>query len=147
MYGFSLFEYIFCTFVPKQIKMQAVTITQITIDELEEAVERAVQRALGRQINPPADTVTWFNIDQLCEYLPDKPKKATIYGYVHAMAIPVHKRSRRLAFLKSEIDDWIKQGRRKTLDEISRESESIFKKKTGKAGRPNPQADLPLPIE
>ncbi|MFC2080372.1 helix-turn-helix domain-containing protein, partial [Bacteroidota bacterium] len=52
----------------------------------------------------------------------EKRSKATFYGYIHNRSIPFHKRSKKLVFLKSEIDDWLKAGRRKTRSEIESEA-------------------------
>jgi hypothetical protein len=53
---------------------------------------------------------------------------------VHSGLIPVHKGGKKLRFLKSEIDNWIKQGRKKTLAETASEAESYLKKKGGNNG-------------
>ncbi|MBK7223176.1 MAG: helix-turn-helix domain-containing protein [Saprospiraceae bacterium] len=45
-------------------------------------------------------------------YHPDKPTKATVYSWVSAVQIPVHKGGKKLRFLKSEIDTWLKQGKK-----------------------------------
>lgn len=68
------------------------------------------------------DTNRWFDINELCDYHPDKPTKATIYGWVHESVIPYHKTGKKLRFLKSEIDEWLKQGKRKTRVEIANEA-------------------------
>ncbi len=75
-----------------------------------------------------ANSDRWFNLDELCNYLPDKPAKQTIYGYVSAGLIPVHKHqgSKKLRFLKSEIDAWLKSGRKKTIAEIESESDDYL---------------------
>lgn len=64
----------------------------------------------------------WMSLDELCEYLPDKPSKATVYGWVNVRKIPYHKRTKKLAFLKSEIDKWMQDARRKTAEELREES-------------------------
>ena len=74
------------------------------------------------------ETDRWFTINELCEYLPDKPVKSTIYGYVHTLSIPFHKTTKRLRFLKSEIDTWLKSGKRKTVSEIEDEADQYFVK-------------------
>ncbi len=79
----------------------------------------------------PTDTDRWFDLNELCIYLPDKPSKFTVYSWVNINAIPVHKGSKKLRFLKSEIDNWLKQGRKKTLAEINNEAESYLTKKNG----------------
>jgi excisionase family DNA binding protein len=88
----------------------------------------------SRQVDttPPAETNRWFDLNELCLYIPDKPSKPTVYGWVNAGSIPVHKGGKKLRFLKSEIDSWLMQGRRKTLAEITSEAEANLKRKGGK---------------
>ena len=81
------------------------------------------------QDEQPTETDRWFDLNELCIYHPDKPSKPTVYGWVHSGLIPVHKGSKKLRFLKSEIDSWIKQGRKKTNAEISIEAEQYLTKK------------------
>jgi excisionase family DNA binding protein len=50
----------------------------------------------------------WFDLSELCQYHPDKPSRATVYGWVSMGIIPVHKGGKKLRFLKSEIDNWLK---------------------------------------
>lgn len=56
-----------------------------------------------------------FNITELCEYLPMKPKKQTVYGWVSAKPpkIPYHKKGE-LYFIQSEIDAWLAEDGRST---------------------------------
>ena len=74
----------------------------------------------------------WFDLNQLCEYLPDKPAKATAYGWVHTGMIPHHKGQKKLRFLKSEIDQWLKTGKRKTYAETSIIAETYLQSKKRK---------------
>ncbi len=73
----------------------------------------------------------WLNLNNLLDYLPDKPAKATVYGWVHAGTIPCHKGAKKLRFLRSEIDSWLKQGKKKTLAEIDQEADQYLSKKKG----------------
>lgn len=88
---------------------------------------------LEKSNEQPTEADRWFDLNELCQYHPDKPSKPTVYGWVHCGLIPCHKGAKRLRFLKSEIDDWIKQGKRKTLAETASEAETYLKKKGGKA--------------
>lgn len=54
-------------------------------------------------------------------------KKPTIYGLVHKGIIPHHKKRGRLYFLRAELIEWVKSGRRKTIDEIESEPEQFLK--------------------
>lgn len=76
----------------------------------------------------------WFDLEEACIYIPEKPSKLTVYSWVHTGLIPVHKRGKKLYFLKSEIDLWLKQGRRKTYAETAAEADSYVKRKGVKHG-------------
>lgn len=52
----------------------------------------------------------------------------TIYGKVSNNSIPYNKRGKRLYFLKSELIEYIKQGRNKTNLEIEKDAESYLSK-------------------
>ncbi len=79
----------------------------------------------------PTETDQWFDLNEFCQYHPDKPSKATAYGWVHNRLIPVHKGGKKLRFLKSEIDAWLKQGRKKTLAETASEADTYLQTKKG----------------
>jgi excisionase family DNA binding protein len=111
--------------------MQAVTITQITPPELETLIENSIKKVLSTQNEQPTETDRWFDLTELCQYHPDKPTKQTVYGWVNAGLIPVHKGGKKLRFLKSEIDNWLKQGRKKTLAETASQADTYLKKKGG----------------
>lgn len=78
---------------------EAMTYLIEKFDRLENLIESAV--------SPKTDEVQWLDIDALCEYLPDKPAKQTVYGWVCKKTIPFRKKGKKLQFLKSEIDRWL----------------------------------------
>lgn len=91
-----------------------------------------IKRLLLEKSNEqPTETDRWFDLTELCDYIPDKPTKQTVYGWVNACTIPVHKGGKKLRFLKSEIDNWLKQGRKKTLAETAAEADQYCKTKKG----------------
>lgn len=54
----------------------------------------------------------------------------TLYGYVQRNEIPYHKKGNRLYFFKSEIiEDWIKNGKQKTLKELEAETDELLSNK------------------
>lgn len=53
---------------------------------------------------------------------PTTPAKPTVYAWIGQRSIPYHKKGKKLMFLKSEIDSWLKEGRRKTAAEIQAEA-------------------------
>jgi len=110
--------------------MQAVTITQITAPELETLIENSIKKVLSsQQAAKPTEIDRWFDLSELCNYHPDHPTKPTVYGWVNAGSIPVHKGGKKLRFLKSEIDAWLKQGRKKTVSETAAEAEAYINRK------------------
>ena len=58
-----------------------------------------------------------MNIEQLCDYIPFKPVKQTVYGWVNKQKIPSYKKDKGIYFLKSEIDSWLLEGGVKTKKE------------------------------
>lgn len=90
---------------------------------------REMKALLLQKLEPQPETDNWFDLNELCSYHPDKPRKPTVYGWINAGVIPVHKGGKKLRFLKSEIDDWLKQGRKKTLAETASEAAQFCKNK------------------
>lgn len=52
----------------------------------------------------------------------------TLYGYCQRNEIPYHKKGNRLYFFKSQIIEWIKAGKQKTILEIEEEANLYLKK-------------------
>lgn len=110
--------------------------TPLTFEELPLAVTHMsetltnVERLLLELANQPKEPEDrWFNLSEICEYLPDKPVRATVYGLVSRREIPFHKHSKKLFFLKSEIDNWLKMYRKKTTGEIKAETDKVLENK------------------
>ena len=116
---------------------------EITFEQLPQAVNQLCQDMAflkkhlleknNLQNAPVSDQ--WFDLSQLCNYLPDKPAKATIYAYVSANAIPCHKGAKKLRFLKSEIDEWLKKGKKKTGSDLEKEADIFLSTLKRKGGR------------
>ena len=77
----------------------------------------------------PADQ--WFNLEELCAYLPDRPAKQTVYGWIGQHAIPFHKKGKKLQFLKSEIDSWLLADQHQTLVQVRAQARRDFEAKKG----------------
>ena len=75
----------------------------------------------------PADQ--WMNLKELCEYLPSHPAEQTVYGWTSCHQIPFHKRGKRIMFLKSEIDAWLRDGRVKSEKDLENEAARFIKSK------------------
>ena len=72
----------------------------------------------------------WLNINDLCHYHPDKPSKNTVYSWVSKRKIPFHKPpgSKKLRFLRVEIDAWILSGASQPTEHDPTELISLLKK-------------------
>ncbi len=103
---------------------KAITDLQNTVNEIKGLL-------LQNSTESPNKGDHWFDLNELVEYDPEKRTKPTFYGYIHQRAIPFHKRGKKLIFLKSEIDNWLKSGRKKTIGEIALEANSYIKIKGG----------------
>lgn len=91
-----------------------------------------IKRLLLEKSNEqPHEIDRWFDLIELCNYHPDKPSKPTVYGWVNAGIVPAHKGGKKLRFLKSEIDIWLRQGKKKTVAETASEADNYLKKKGG----------------
>jgi|SRR5690554_2341355 len=71
----------------------------------------------GNNSQPKADEP--LSIDEVTDLI--GKSKPTIYGYVSRNEIPHSKSGGRLYFFKSEIIEWIKQSRVKTIQELENE--------------------------
>ena len=90
-----------------------------------------IKRLLLERSNEKPETTRWFDLTELCNYLPDKPAKPTVYGWVQSGLIPCHKGAKKLRFLKSEIDQWLSTGKQKTVVELASEASQYIKSKKG----------------
>lgn len=75
--------------------------------EMLKSIQEKLTDAAKREEQPE-----WLTLEELQEYHPDKPAKATIYGWIHKRSIPYHKGGKKLRFRRSEIDTWIQSGGR-----------------------------------
>ncbi len=109
--------------------------TKVTFETLPQAVSTLISKVdyleqlFKAQAQLNTENTQWLSIDELCNYLPGKPAKATIYGKVHKREIPHKKIGKRLVFLKSDIDEWINSQGRKTITEIRLEATKSQTKK------------------
>jgi hypothetical protein len=116
------------------INYKAMESTELQFNELPMAISclrREVKELKDLLQKPSTNQIVdqWFDLKELINYLPDKPAKATVYFWVSSSLIPNHKGGKKLRFLKSEIDAWMKEGRRKTVSETAAEAYEYLKKK------------------
>ena len=100
--------------------MENITFEQLpqAISLLHEKMNR-IERLLAEQ-HPPQETEAILNVSQAAALL--HLSVATLYTKVSGRDIPFSKRGKRLYFRRSELEEWVRQGRRKTVSEIRQEA-------------------------
>lgn len=68
----------------------------------------------------------WLDLNELIEYDPEKRTKPTWYSKISKGEVPYHKQGKKVYFLKSEIDNWLKAGKQKSSSEIEAEAEAFL---------------------
>lgn len=107
----------------------------ISFNELPQAMAYLIQKVerLESILSKPnlvhSESDKWFNVQELCEFLPDKPARQTVYGWIGQKLIPYHKKGKKLQFLKSEIDAWLLSDKRQSVAELQAEAAEFVAKK------------------
>jgi excisionase family DNA binding protein len=102
------------------------------VNEINDKLSRIEKILFEKRKEAKSEADEWFNLIEFCNYHPDKPSKPTVYGWVNSGTVPVHKGGKKLRFLKSEIDSWLKQGKKRTLLEIIENTDNYLKIKGGR---------------
>ncbi|PVY40850.1 helix-turn-helix domain-containing protein [Pontibacter virosus] len=96
------------------------------VSELHNKLSRIEQLLLERQ--GPEKEEEMFTVAQAAAFL--KISVGTVYLKVSSREIPVNKRGKRLYFYKSELEEWVKGGRKKTVSELQQEAQQYAGKGT-----------------
>ncbi len=105
--------------------MKSVTATEYTGSEFESLLEDTIRRVLESHVssissNGQDDLMT---VPQAAVFL--SLSIPTIYGLLHRKELPAMKRAKRVYFKRSELLQYLEQGKKKTLEEIEREANSF----------------------
>ena len=105
------------------INMEDLMFTSLKKEELSTIIEHSIRKVLAE--NPPSKSENnppdLLNIEEASSLL--NLAKATVYALSSSGRIPVFKKSKRLYFSRSQLLDWVKTGRKKTIDEIELEAQ------------------------
>ncbi|WP_426291868.1 helix-turn-helix domain-containing protein [Dyadobacter endophyticus] len=102
---------------------------QYSFDQLPRAVSELHQKLdnlqdlLMESRQPLPQAAELMTISQAAEFL--NLSVQTLYGKVCHREIPVSKKGKRLYFYKSELEDWIKSGKKKTMVELREQIPSL----------------------
>lgn len=111
-------------------KMEDVLFTQLRLHDLEEIIQTSIRKILDEYL--PKNQVQHssisdlLNIDEAATLL--NLAKPTIYSLVSTANIPNMKKGKKLYFSRHELEDWIKSGRRKTIEEKKEEVTALLTK-------------------
>lgn len=91
-----------------------------TPDELQKFIEKTLSKLLldNNASKPPFSKP--LTVEQAAAYL--NVPKATLYQLTSKLEIPFRKIGRRLTFLPEELDNWLRDNRRKTRSEIENQT-------------------------
>lgn len=87
-------------------------------DIVENKIEVITDLTINKTPRQIKENEIFIDIIQLSELL--MLAKQTIYGMVHEDKIPYHKRGKKLYFIKDDIIEWVKSGRKKKLTPTDR---------------------------
>jgi excisionase family DNA binding protein len=92
----------------------------LTSAELDNLVQTSVRKAMGEHsFKIPDSDSKPMNVNEASEFTGIPVD--TLYGYTHSRNIPFYKPGRSLMFFKSELIEWMKEGKKKTRKEIENE--------------------------
>lgn len=88
-----------------------------TPEELEHLIQSSIRKVLSEKTSPPPipPPEKPFSIKEAAQYL--GLAEQTLYGYTSNGTIPFIKKSRRVMFIKSDLDSWMQEGRKLTVNE------------------------------
>lgn len=112
--------------------MENLVFTQLSIPEVKQLFKQELENFFA--VNPHQSEASespeqLLTINETANFL--HLAVPTIYGMVSKREIPFNKKRGRLYFLKSELIDWIKEGRKKTLIEAEKGAGKHLVKKEG----------------
>jgi excisionase family DNA binding protein len=103
-------------------------IIQFTEEEFKRILKNCLSESLEANLaNRPENSDKLFNVKEAATFLDIAAQ--TLYGYTSNRTIPFIKKGKKLYFRKSELDNWLSEGKRLTKEEIS---DRAFKKEKRK---------------
>ena len=102
--------------------MQQTIMFQMSVDDLRQIIREEIQTALTHHANneskPQKEILGAKEASGMLQMA-----KSTLYKLTSNRLIPFFKRGKQLYFKRSLLNEWINQGKQKTVDELVNESE------------------------
>jgi excisionase family DNA binding protein len=112
--------------------MNDILFTPIRLKELELLIQNSVEKAMRTVQQLKADNQDeLLTVDGAARLL--DCTKPTIYQKTSAGELPFMKKGKRLFFLKSDLIEYMKTGRNKTVEEIAANPENYLRQQKGRA--------------
>jgi excisionase family DNA binding protein len=109
--------------------MENLVFTQLSISEIRQLFRQELQIFFESKpiapTQPESDEL--LTVQDTAKFL--SLSVPTIYGLISKGSLPVMKRSKRCYFSKSELINYLKQGRKKTITETGFEADNYIKEK------------------
>lgn len=110
--------------------MENIVFTQLSVQEVRNMLRDEVRQALREFGQNPVKEHSendLLNIQEVAQKL--NLAVPSIYGLVHRRQIPYIKRGKKLIFENSQIEEWLKNGRQKTIYDSEKEAENYLYRK------------------
>ena len=108
--------------------MENVIFTQLSIPEVRQLLRQELESFFeSKSTQTPDHPDQFLTIQETADFL--KLSVPTVYSLVSKSQLPVNKRGKRLYFLKRELSEWIKTGRKKTVLETDAEATAFINRK------------------
>ena len=113
-----------------------MTATTISFNDLPEAVAELTKKVdelykIITNVQPQEPVDQFLTVKETAKFL--NLSVPTIYSKVSKRELPFMKRTKRLYFAKSDLEDYLKDGRVKTVSEIEEEADQYLTSKTKRA--------------
>lgn len=105
--------------------MQPTSVIVVSPPDLENIVEAVVRKVLREQTSFSAPAEAFLTLEQAATFL--RMSKSALYAHTSQRKVPHIKRGRKLFFRLPELEAWILEGRKKTREEIARDSVTSHK--------------------
>ena len=104
----------------QQIYMLSEEGIKVLVEQITENIKKVLN------LSNSATEDVFMNIDETAKLI--NLAKPSIYGLVHQNKIPYHKKGKRLYFLKSQIIDWLKSGKKDSKDDTETKANEYLMK-------------------
>ena len=108
--------------------MENMVFTQLSVQEVRNMLREEVKNALNELPQVMGNQMPeYLTIQELSELL--NLAVPSIYGLVHRKQIPYIKRGKKLIFEKSQVEEWLKSGRQRTIYDTDKQADEYLYKK------------------